>query len=73
MDLASTIVARGSAAGRSTRAMVRMSGEACAATFAALGGDEAFRRGAATARLRVGGGTLPCVALRATGPASFTG
>ncbi len=73
VDLTSTIVARGSAPGRATRAIVRMSGEACGAVAAELAGMTAFGRGTRMVRVRLPSGTLPCVSLAATGPASYTG
>lgn len=73
VDLTSTIVARGSAPGRATRAIVRMSGEACGAVAAELAGMTAFGRGTRMVRVRLPSGSLPCVSLAATGPASYTG
>jgi tRNA modification GTPase len=73
VDLASTIVARGSAPGRAARALVRMSGDACAPVFAALAGAASFFRGVHPARLRLPSGSLACIAFVAPGPASYTG
>ncbi|MBL9121879.1 MAG: 50S ribosome-binding GTPase [Phycisphaerae bacterium] len=74
MDLASTIVARGSAPGRSLRSLVRMSGEACGPVLAAM--DESsgrYVRGVRKVRLRFGCRRLACLAFCAVAPASATG
>ena len=74
MDLASTIVARGSAPGRSLRSLVRMSGEACGPVLAALSESPgSYVRGVRKVRLRFGRQQLACLAFCAVAPASATG
>ncbi len=72
MDGASAIVACGSAPGRGIRAIVRVSGEPCAALVGAIS-DVTLERGVHMARVRLKEGPLPCVAFVALGPRSYTG
>lgn len=72
MDLASTIVACGSAPGRSLRSVVRVSGAACAPLFEGIGGR--FERGVRRARIAMSPrASLPCTAYCSKGPSSYTG
>ena len=73
MDLASTIVACGSAPGRSLRSVVRVSGAACAPLFEGIGGGS-FERGVRAARIAMSrSASLPCIACCSCGPSSYTG
>jgi tRNA modification GTPase len=73
IELTSTIVARASASGCGTRAVIRLSGDGCRALRTRIAGDAPFRRGARTARLRTPAGSIPCIEFTALAPRSATG
>lgn len=74
MRLGDTIVACASGAGRSARAIVRVSGPATASLLGTLcEGAPPSVRGASATRMRLGASACPVMLLRMPGPGSYTG